>query len=107
MKFGAADRRRGVDQYAWRRNGSVEFPFVAVNPKTAASIQWPAIQTYADGERVEWSGAEGSKTPASVTRIAVAASGATDTSAGSRPTQLSIVALVLAVLSLGLALRKR
>jgi uncharacterized protein YcnI len=45
----------------------VEFPFVAVNPKTPAQIQWPAFQTYADGQRVEWTGAEDSKSPASVT----------------------------------------
>ena len=38
----------------------VEFPFVAVNPKESATLTWPAFQTYASGERVEWTGPEGS-----------------------------------------------
>ena len=88
-------------------NRFIEFPFVAVNPKTAANIQWPAIQTYADGERVEWNGPEGSKTPASVTKIAAAVAAGDDVSHDGRSMQLSVVALVLAIMSLGLALRKR
>jgi YD repeat-containing protein len=84
----------------------VEFPFVAVNPKTATQVNWPAYQTYADGQRVEWTGAEGSKTPASVTAVSVAT-----TSAGGGGSQstfvLAVVALALAVVSLGLAMRKR
>ena len=47
----------------------IEFPFVAVNPKTDTRLEWPAYQTYADGQRVEWTGPEGSKRPASVTTI--------------------------------------
>jgi uncharacterized protein YcnI len=53
----------------------VEFPFMAVNPKVATSIAWPAYQTYADGQRVEWTGARESSSPASVTDIAPAAMG--------------------------------
>ncbi len=79
----------------------VEFPFIAVNPKTATKIQWPAFQTYADGQRVEWTGAEGTKTPASVTSIAAATSSGPSNSFG-----IAIAALVLAVISLGLAIRK-
>ena len=55
----------------------VELPFVAVNPKTAAQLQWPAFQTYANGERIEWTGAEGSNTPASVTAITATSAAAT------------------------------
>jgi uncharacterized protein YcnI len=80
----------------------VEFPFVAVNPKSTTSIQWLAFQSYADGQRVEWTGAEGTKSPASVTKIAPAAT----TSGGNGPFWTSIAALVLAVVSLGLAIRK-
>jgi uncharacterized protein YcnI len=80
----------------------VEFPFVAVNPKSSAKIQWPAVQTYADGQVVEWSGPEGSKTPASVTTIAAAAA----SGGGSAPLWMSGAALLLSVISLGLAIRK-
>ena len=87
----------------------VEFPFVAVNPKTAGRLVWPTFQTYADGERVEWTGAEGEKAPASVTAIAAAID-----SVQSQPVSTSDVnrwipwtALLLALLSLGLTLRLR
>jgi uncharacterized protein YcnI len=82
----------------------VEFPFVAANPKTDTKLEWPAYQTYADGERVEWTGPEGSKRPASVTTIGAAntASGGT----GGFVRWLPWVALVLSLVSLGLAMRK-
>jgi hypothetical protein len=81
----------------------VELPFVAVNPQTDARLVWPVYQTYASGERVEWTGEEGSKSPASATRIAAADPG----TAGSRtPLYLAGGALLLALLSLGLALRR-
>jgi uncharacterized protein YcnI len=79
----------------------VEFPFVAANPKTATQLVWPTFQTYGDSGRVEWTGPEGSKTPASVTTIAAVAS---STSGSSR--WVAWVALVLGVVSLGLALRR-
>ena len=83
----------------------VEFPFVAVNPKTGSEIHWPAFQTYANGDRVEWTGAEGSKSPASVTTLSAAPA----SSAGSNGQALVVasVALVLSLVSLGLAIRKR
>jgi len=84
----------------------VEFPFVAVNPKTPAQIQWPAFQTYADGQRVEWTGAEDSKSPASVTTIAAALTGA-PAAPSNTPFALACAALGIAILSLGLALRRR
>ena len=81
-----------------------EFPFVAANPKTDTKLEWPAYQTYADGERVEWTGPEGSKRPASVTTIGAAtpASGG----AGGFVRWLPWTALVLSLVSLGLAMRK-
>jgi uncharacterized protein YcnI len=91
-----------------------EFPFVAANPKTETKLEWPAYQTYADGERVEWTGPEGSKSPASVTTIAAApaAAAAAVVAAPSAPTGGSVprwvpwTAFVLSVVSLGLAMRK-
>jgi uncharacterized protein YcnI len=83
----------------------VEFPFVAVNPKTDARLVWPAFQTYADGERVEWTGPEGSKSPASVTVIAAVAAAAPPAEAG-YGRWLPWVALAISIVSLGLALRK-
>jgi uncharacterized protein YcnI len=82
----------------------VEFPFMAANPKTATRVVWPAYQTYADGQRVEWTGEEGSKTPASATSISAAAGGSAPGGASNWP---SWVALAVALLSLGLVLRPR
>jgi len=82
----------------------VEFPFVAVNPKTQAQLHWPAYQIYGNGERVEWTGAEGAKTPASVTTISSAS--AATTPLGSAPMLLAAGALVVAFASLGLAMRR-
>ena len=81
----------------------VEFPFMAANPKAAAKLTWPTYQTYADGMKVEWTGEEGSKTPASATTIAPAV-----TASGNGNTQwVAWGALAVAVISLGLALRPR
>jgi uncharacterized protein YcnI len=80
----------------------VEFPFVAVNPKTDTKLEWPVYQNYADGERVEWTGPEDSKRPASVTTIGAAAA-AED---GGFVRWLPWVAFVLSLVSLGLAMRK-
>ena len=87
----------------------VEFPFVAVNPKTDTRIEWPAFQTYADNERVEWTGPEGSKSPASVTVVAAAAPAvaAPPAAGGGSAAWLPWVAIVLSLVSLlGLAIRK-
>ena len=84
----------------------VEFPFVAVNPKTDTRIEWPAFQTYADGERVEWTGPEGSKSPASVTTVAAAPAATSAGAEGGVTRFLPWVAIVLSLVSLGLAMRK-
>jgi uncharacterized protein YcnI len=81
----------------------VEFPFVGANPKTATRLTWPVYQTYAEGPRVEWTGAEGSKSPASVTSIETGDGAA---SAGSPARWVPWAALVLALVSLGVALRR-
>ena len=41
-----------------------EFAVLAVNPPRAGELAWTALQLYADGTRVEWSGPAGSRTPA-------------------------------------------
>ncbi|MEO7457883.1 MAG: DUF1775 domain-containing protein [Gemmatimonadaceae bacterium] len=81
----------------------VELPFVAANPKTPGEIKWLTYQTYADGEKVEWTGEAGSKAPASVTVLAVPAAAAPPASTG----WVSWAALGVGVLALGLALRPR
>ena len=85
----------------------IEFPFVAVNPKTAMKLNWPTYQTYAGGERVEWTGAEGSKAPASVTSISVAPAAAAAGGGSNTNFILAVTALALAIVSLGLSMRKR
>ena len=82
----------------------VEFPFVAVNPKTDTKLEWLVYQTYADGERVEWTGPEGSKRPASVTTTGATTAASGDS--GGFVRWLPWVAFVLSLVSLGLAMRK-
>jgi len=86
----------------------IEFPFVAVNPKTDARLEWPAYQTYADGQRVEWTGPEGSKSPASATMVAAAAAapGAPAQDGSGVTRWLPWAALVISLVSLGIAMRK-
>ena len=81
----------------------VELPFIAVNPTAETQLVWPAHQTYADGERVAWTGPEESESPASVTTIGAAESGG-----GSRPAVwIAVVALVVGMAGLGVALRRQ
>lgn len=81
----------------------VELPFIAVNPTTETRLTWPTYQSYADGVRVEWTGPEGGKTPASATVIQAQSSA--PMSSGGIP-WLGGTALVLALISLGLVLRR-
>jgi hypothetical protein len=37
---------------------------LAANPQNPADLSWTAIQSFADGSKVEWSGPPGSRTPA-------------------------------------------
>ena len=89
----------------------VEFGFIGVNPSEPATLVWPVVQTYADGFLAEWTGPAGSATPASVTLVQAPATAATESEApapaggGSRASLLAGAALVVALLSLGLALR--
>ncbi|KEO84108.1 YcnI family protein [Tumebacillus flagellatus] len=58
----------------------IEFNFIGANPKEVGTgkLAWKAYQTYADNSVVEWTGEEGSKTPASVTTIKAAGTTETD-----------------------------
>ena len=77
----------------------VEFPFIGVNPKSGTTrLVWPAFQTYADGEVVQWTGPAGSKRPASTTELT--------TGGSSAALWVAIAALVVAIAGLGLALRR-
>lgn len=79
----------------------LELPFVGVNPRSPTRLTWPVIQTYADGERVEWTEPEGAQTPASVTSVATGGAGD-----GTYSRWAAWIALVLAIVSLGLAVRR-
>ncbi len=52
-----------------------QFVFQARNPKEPGKVAWKARQLYADGTTVEWTGPEGSNTPASVTEMKAGAGG--------------------------------
>jgi uncharacterized protein YcnI len=91
----------------------------------AKEISWKAIQTYKDGSTVEWVGAPGSDTPASVTKVSPKPTGtSTDehgataptttphtntTAAGTSNTSLytSIAALVASIAALFVSFKKR
>jgi uncharacterized protein YcnI len=81
----------------------VEFPFMAANPKTTTKLVWPAYQTYANGERVEWTGEPGSKSPASSTSIAPASE---STTGGGMTGWVPWAAVVVALISLGISMRR-
>jgi uncharacterized protein YcnI len=84
----------------------VEFPFVAVNPKDSSSVTWPTIQTYANGERVEWTSPDtASKTPVSSTLVADTTPKPIKVSRTSL--YISMAALLFALTALGVALRPR
>ncbi len=84
----------------------VEFSFIGVNPSEATTLKWDVVQIYSDGTEVEWTGPPDSSTPASITAIqAPVAAGSADTDANRTGTLLGGVALLLALISLGLVLR--
>jgi uncharacterized protein YcnI len=86
----------------------VELSFIGVNPAEPTTLEWDAVQEYGDGTVVEWTGPAESSTPASLTRVGLTADVAgAPTGSGSTGTLLGGAALVLALLSLGLALRPR
>ena len=47
-----------------------EFGLLGVNPAGGNELVFTAVQAFADGTKIEWSGAAGSKTPAARVRIA-------------------------------------
>jgi uncharacterized protein YcnI len=46
-----------------------EFHFLARNPTEEVKLAWKVVQVYEDGSRSEWTGAEGSRSPAPVTLV--------------------------------------
>jgi len=104
-----------------------QFTFVAKNPEQAGNIAWDAFQYYKDGSIVEWTGDEGADSPHSITEIVTGTSTGnhqedqakqeeakqtdvktTDAdTTGSHPLILSIVAVLLSLIALVAALRKR
>jgi uncharacterized protein YcnI len=47
-----------------------EFGLLAVNPAASGDLAFTAIQAFADGTKLEWSGAAGSKSPAPRVKLA-------------------------------------
>jgi uncharacterized protein YcnI len=46
-----------------------EFSFMARNPKDGKDVIWKAVQKFADGSTIQWSGPVGDKHPAAVTKL--------------------------------------
>lgn len=101
-----------------------QFAFVAKNPDKTGKAAWDAFQYYKDGSVVEWTGEEGSKAPHSITDIVTVSNqmpgmtmqqheeiqkAATTSSSNnnSLPLILSIVAVLLSLVALVLAVRKK
>jgi uncharacterized protein YcnI len=129
----AKDASGKVTGVTWTATGeglsATEFGDFSMQGKVAeqaAQIVWKAYQTYKDGSVVEWTGAEGSDKPASVTTVNAKTAGAAADGHGhsatgnnapasdsgstltNTPLYLSIAALVLGVLALIVSLiRKR
>lgn len=104
-----------------------QFTFVGVNPNKATKTAWDAYQYYKDGSVVEWTGEEGSKTPHSITDIVSAAAvdhqngkdvkqtnekpqkvvTKTEEKSDSLPIGLACAAIILSLIAIVLAFRKR
>ncbi len=97
-----------------------QFIFTAKNPDKAEQAAWDAYQYYQDGSVVEWTGDEGAKTPHSITDFVAAAGSKTikapeetekaataANDSSSLPLILSIAALLLSLVSLITAVRKK
>jgi Uncharacterized protein conserved in bacteria len=50
-----------------------EFGLIGVNPPAGGQLVFAATQAFADGTKIEWSGAAGSKTPAARVKLVPAA----------------------------------
>jgi len=88
------------------RERFIEFPFVAVNPKDSTRLTWPTIQTYSNGEVVEWANTDSTaKTPVSSTIVSDTPS--TPVKVSHTSLYISLLALLLALTALGVALRPR
>lgn len=84
----------------------VEFPFIAVNPRDSARLTWPTIQTYANGEVVQWTDPDTTaKTPVSATIVATVTPPPLKVSRTSL--YISVAALLFALTALAVALRPR
>ncbi|MFS0655894.1 YcnI family protein [Bacillus sp. 179-C3.3 HS] len=102
-----------------------QFVFVAKNPDKASEAKWDAYQYYKDGTVVEWTGDQDSDKPHSITNI-VASNTVTDSHGQEKPAEekasetvtktsssspltlgLAIAGLVVALIALGLAFRKK
>ena len=84
----------------------VALPFMAANPKDSTSLTWPVYQTYASGEKVEWTGGPGSKSPASVTVITPVAPARSVQPRGAT-FWIASVALMISLVSAGLSVRNQ
>lgn len=69
-----------ITAITWKKDippkGSAEFVFRARNP-ASGDIVWKAHQHFSDGTTADWIGVAGEKRPASVTKLAAAASAGT------------------------------
>jgi uncharacterized protein YcnI len=106
----AKDASGGVTGVTWTATGdglfAEEFGDFKMQGKVADKatvITWKAYQTYKDGSTVEWTGAAGSDTPASVTKVVPAAGSGADGAGGQMPLYLAAAALIISLISLTLA----
>ena len=122
----AKDETDKITKVTWTAEGaglsSTEFGEFSMQGKIAddaEEITWKAIQTYKDGSIAEWTGGSDADTPASVTKVnPKVTDGGTDANTNSATSSdvsesttllyvISIAALILALIAVILAARKR
>lgn len=104
-----------VTSITWQATGDglspTEFTQFKMSGKVNENVNeltFKAYQTYGDGTVVKWVGAEGSETPASVTNVtATEGDGNRENGLSKAPLYLSVISLILAIIAVAVALRKK
>lgn len=92
ITWSAFDKGIGVNEF-------MEFPIVVANPEEEGTFTWKAIQSYDNGEVVEWTDEDkDADTPAPTTEVKKGASDSEGTTGGT--TALWVVSIVAILLSL-------
>jgi len=105
-----------ADNEGWASTEFGEFEMTGRIADDAVELVWKAYQTYSDGSVVEWTGAPGSDTPASVTAVVKGSGGgdphgaapssgaATADGSGGSSLSMELTALIISILAMLLSM---